>query len=179
MSQILVQGIGFAGVIFFVASYQIRSNRALFLCQTIGNLMFCIQFFFLDAVSGCLSLTLNILRNILLIKYNDWAWVRWKGWMWVFLAACAAVLFLTWSGPVSLLPFAAMTGSMIGYFTRNAQKIRLANLVCISPCWLLYDILVHSWGGILSETFTLTSILLSICRYGWKAMGDPDSDFQN
>ena len=47
----------------------------------------------------------------------------------------------------------------------------MSNLACASPCWLIYDILVGSWGGVLNESITLGSILLSIYRYGWKAMG--------
>ena len=36
MSEWLIQGIGFAAVAVFVLSYQIRSNRLLFLLQLIG-----------------------------------------------------------------------------------------------------------------------------------------------
>ena len=63
----------------FILSYQIKSNRWLFLLQLIGSAHFCLQFFLLDAFSGCLSLAVNILRNAMMMKYNDWKWVRWKG----------------------------------------------------------------------------------------------------
>lgn len=40
---------------------------------------------------------------------------------------------------------------------------------------LLYDVLVKSWGGALNEAVTLVSIIISIIRFGWKALdGDPD-----
>ena len=51
--------------------------------------------------------------------------------------------------------------------TRN---IRIANLAVNSPCMLLYDVLVKSWGGALNEAVTLVSIIISIIRFGWKAL---------
>ena len=73
----------------------------------------------------------------------------------------------TWDGWISLLPFASVGVTTVGYWTENAQKIRLSQLMG-SPCTLLYDVLVRSWGGALSETITLVSIIVSIFRFGWK-----------
>lgn len=178
MQEVLAQVFGALGVLAFILSYQIKSNRLLFAFQFMGCAMFCAQFFLLDALSGCLSLAVTMLRNVLMMKSKDWTWVRWKGWPAVFGGAFFAILLLTWAGPVSLLAFTASTVSTIGYWTNNAQKIRLANLACASPCWLVYDVIVGSWSGVLNEAITLGSILVSIYRYGWKAMGDPDSEFQ-
>ena len=44
VNEFVVQGIGFVGVALFILSYQIRSNRALFFCQMLGCIVFCIQF---------------------------------------------------------------------------------------------------------------------------------------
>ena len=178
MQDILIQAIGYIGALLFVLSYQIRSNRALFFCQILGSVLFCVQFFLLHALSGCLNLIVIMFRNALLMKYDTCPWVRWKGWTAILSAICTVILYFTWKGAISLLPFAALIGSNIGYWTNNAQKIRLSNLACASPCWLIYDVIVGSWGGVLNESITLGSILVSVYRYGWKAMGDPDSEFQ-
>ena len=37
-----------------------------------------------------------------------------------------------------------------------------------SPLWIVYDVLVGSWAGILDEAVTETSMLISILRFGWK-----------
>lgn len=59
-----------------------------------------------------------------------------------------------------------------GYLSDNARKIRAVNLFCCTPCWLMYNILTGSIGGVINETLGLCSILLSIYRYGWKYMGE-------
>ena len=170
MPEIIVQGIGFVAVAAFILSYQIKSNRRLFLLQLIGSALFCLQFFLLDAFSGCLSLAVNILRNALMMKYNDWEWVRRKGCPVIIAALFTAVLFFTWNGPVSLLAFAASVSSTFVYWTNSPRKIRMVNLICASPCWLIYDVIVHSWGGLLSESITLISILVSVFRFGWNGL---------
>ena len=170
MQDWFIQGIGFLAVAVFILSYQIKSNRRLFLLQLIGSALFCLQFFLLDAKSGCLSLAVNILRNALMMKYNDWKWVQ-KKWCPVLIALLfTGVLLLTWNGPVSLLAFAASVTSTFAYWTNSPRKIRTVNLVCASPCWLLYDVIVHSLGGILSESITILSILVSFIRFGWKGL---------
>ncbi|MDO5414737.1 MAG: YgjV family protein [Bacillota bacterium] len=78
MSDFIIQGIGFLGLVFFVVSYQIRSNRALFLCQLLGCIVFSIQLYLLGAYTGAIGLLINILRNLLLLKINDWQWIKSK-----------------------------------------------------------------------------------------------------
>lgn len=178
MQAVFVQAIGYTGVLIFILSYQVKSNRRLFLLQVLGSLTFCVQFLLLNAYSGCFNLIIDIIRNLMLIKYNDWKWIRWRGWVVVISAISAVGMFLTWEGMVSLLLFIAMVGSTMAYWTNNAGKIRLGNLLCASPCWMLYDALVGSWGGVANELITLGSILFSIYRYGWKVLGDENSEFQ-
>jgi len=178
MESILAQAVGFLAAALFILSYQVKSNRRLFLFQVAGSALFCLQFFLLGAASGCLSLAVNILRGMLLTKYNDWAWVRRKGLAFALCGVYGLILLLTWAGPISLLAFTASSVSTLGYWRNNARTIRLSNLLCASPCWLVYDVLIRSWGGVLNEAITIASILVSLVRFGWAALGDPDSDFQ-
>ncbi len=170
MNGWFIQGIGFAAVALFILSYQIRSNRWLFLLQLIGSALFCLQFLLLDAKSGCFSLAVNILRNALMMKYNDWNWVRNK-WCPAGIALMfTGVLILTWNGPVSLLAYAASVTSTFAYWSNSPRKIRMVNLVCASPCWLIYDVIVRSFGGIVSESITIVSIAVSFIRFGWAGL---------
>ena len=59
-------------------SYQIKSNRALFFCQMLGCIVFCAQFFIMGAYTGAISLIINIVRNVLLLKSNVWKWAKSK-----------------------------------------------------------------------------------------------------
>ena len=179
MDQLVIQSIGAVGIVLFILSYNIRSNRMLFLLQTLACGVFAVQFILLGALSGSATLIINMLRNAVLLKYNDWKWVRSKSTLAVFIAALGISAIFTWSGPASLLPVIGVSVSTIGYWTNNAQKIRLSQIACNSPCCLVYDAMIGSWAGVANEVITLTSIIVSIARYGWKTLGDPCSDWSN
>lgn len=172
MREVLIQGIGFVGVIFYIVSYQVKSNRGLYFCQILGSVSFTVQFILLGGIIGSLGLLITILRNFLLSRIEAWPWVKSKMVAAGIIVLSTAATLCTWDGWLNLLPWLAVTGSTIGYWTNNARTIRLSNLICSSPCWLLYDIAVGSIGGIVSELITLCSILVSIYRYGWKALGE-------
>ena len=171
IQTIIIQGIGFAGLALFALSFQIKSNKSLYLAQLLGNCMFGIQFLLLGQLTGCLSLFVLIIRNLLLMHYQECAWVRWKGWIALFSVFFIAILVFTWNGPISILPYLAVQVGTIMYWTNNARNLRLANLFCASPCWLVYDIIVGSIGGFLNESILMISIIVSIYRYGWKNLG--------
>lgn len=74
---VIAQIIGILGIICYICSYQIKSNKALYVVQLCGSLMFCIQFFLLGAITGCYSLIILMARNALLsvlvsIKRYGW-----------------------------------------------------------------------------------------------------------
>ena len=166
MSETLIQIIGFIAMAFFIISYQIRSNRTLFLCQLLGCCLFCLQFCIMGAYTGALGLLVNIARNVLLLKADDWPWVRRGTTLLGIILLLLVMTVYTWAGWISLLPFISVAVTCVGYWTDNAQKIRLSQLIG-SPCTLLYDLMIGSWGGVLSETITLLSIIISIFRFGW------------
>lgn len=176
MSDIIIQIIGFIGVAFFIASYQLRSNRGLFLFQLLGCIVFTVQFFLMGAYTGALSLIVNILRNLLLLKINDWKWVKSKVTLLMIIAMLLAITAYTWAGWMSILPFISVAVTSIGYWTNNAQKIRLSQMIG-SPCTLVYDALIHSWGGVLNESIALISIAVSIMRFGWENLGREATEF--
>lgn len=168
MNNIIIQAIGFLALLAFIISYQIRSNRALFLVQMAGVVLFALQFMLLGAYSGCLSLLLTAIRNIMMSKYEEIGWIRNKLCPVIICVLFAVILVFTWTGPISLLAFIASAVSTMYYWTNDARKLRFANLLVSSPCWIIYDLIVGSIGGVISESFTMISIVVSIYRFGLK-----------
>ncbi|MCI5547896.1 MAG: YgjV family protein, partial [Clostridiales bacterium] len=86
----------------------------------------------------------------------------------IICAMQLAALALTWSGWVSILPVAANIAATLGGYTHNPRKIRIAGMFVNSPLWIVYDLCVGSWAGLLNEAVTEGSMILSIVRFGWK-----------
>lgn len=44
-----------------------------------------------------------------------------------------------------------------------------------SPLWIIYNILVGSWAGIMDEIVSEISRITSIVRYGWENLGNVEN----
>ena len=170
----LVQLIGFLGTALFFLSYQCKSSKNLFRVQLLSYLCYTVHLLLLGAVTGGVSYLINTFRSFCLGSSRKFARSR-RMCTAICLSQVAAMVF-TWSGWISVLPVAANIAATLAGYTHNGQKIRLAGMLINSPLWILYDILVGSWAGILDEVVTEGSILLSIARYGWKALGEAEPE---
>ena len=132
MIKLIANGFGVLSTLCFIISFQVKSNKGLFIIQSIANVFYGVQFFLLGARGGLFNMGMQILRNILLCKYN------------------------------------------VTFWTNSAKWLRLGELICVSPAWLLYDFISGAYGGVLTELVILGSVVVSIIRFGWKGLDDPD-----
>ena len=166
MKFILIQGIGFLGTILFFFFFFFKSNKTLFRVQFASYLCYTVHLLMLGATTGGISYILNTVRSFCLGSKHGFLKGKWMCWMICILQVAA--LYFTWGGWWSILPVAANIASTIGGYTYNARKIRVAGMFINSPLWIVYDIIVGSWAGILDELVSEASMILSIYRYGWK-----------
>lgn len=164
-NHIFIQVIGFVGTVLFFVSFQYKNNKNLFRVQFLSYLFYTIHLILLGALTGGISYIINTFRSLCL--GSRWEFAQRKE-MCVFICLLQiAALYFTWSGWISILPVAANIATTIGGYTHNARKIRLAGMLINSPLWIIYDVIVGSWAGILDEAVSEASMVLSIIRYGW------------
>lgn len=161
-----IQLIGVAGTLLFFLSYQCRNNRNLFRVQLLSYLFYTAHLLLLGALTGGVSYMINTLRSFCL--GSRWKFAHSQGMCAIICAMQLAALALTWSGWVSILPVAANIAATLGGYTHNPRKIRIAGMCINSPLWIVYDLCVGSWAGLLDEAVTEGSMILSIVRFGWK-----------
>ena len=178
MMFVITQSFGIVSTILFLLSYQVKSNKGLYLLQAAGCGTFALQYLLLGAYSGCLSQIFVIVRNLMLSRYNQWSWVRYKGWVPIFIAFALVITCFTWNGPLSIIPLIVMVSGTIGLWTNNAGLIRLVGLTFISPPWIIYNCMIGAYSAIINEVLVIVFVLSSIARFGWKQMIDTESEFQ-
>ena len=163
---IFIQAIGFLGTILFFLSFQCKSNKKLFRVQFISYLCYTVHLLMLGAITGGISYILNTVRSFCLGSKNAFLKEKWM--CGIICILQVATLLFTWQGWWSILPVAANIASTIGGYTYNARKIRIAGMFVNSPLWIVYNVLVGSWAGILDEIVSEASMIISVYRYGWK-----------
>ena len=160
---ILVQGIGFVGVISTLVAYQCKQYKWIIGLRTLNELAFTVQYLFLGAYTGVAVGVLGCVRNGIFLHLNR----RGKStrlWRGVFCLVFVVASLLTWSGFKSILTAVAKVASTISYGSPNPRLIRLVTL-CSSTCWLIYNSYVASAAGVLGELVTLTSVVVGIVRF--------------
>jgi len=171
--DLFVQAVGFAGTILFFLSFQCRKNQNLFRVQLLSYLCYTTHLLMLGAVTGGVSYILNLVRSFCLGSNN--AYLKGMQMCRIICALQVMTLLFTWDGWWSILPVAANIASTIGGYTHNPRKIRIAGMFINSPLWIVYDILVGSWAGVLDELISELSMAVSIFRYGWKKLDSVES----
>ena len=168
MKFIIAQAIGFIGTGLLILSYQCKNNNKLFFMQMCANVAYIIHFILLNALTGSVAIAIGLVRNALLCSGTKFS----KNKIWpVLITICYIVsTIMTWKDYFSIFPCIAMIAPTIAGWTFNAVKIRLANLLFNSPCWLIYDLYTMSMSGVVCEAFSLCSIIVSFMRYGFNEL---------
>ena len=164
MDHIAAQAVGLLATALGVVSLQCKHPRSLLLCQMSGNVAFVIHYLMLGAYTACVGQVILIF-NILMICGKSDAKARWKGWKWVFSILSLVTCIATWQDRFSILPCAASLVTILTNWSFHGMTIRLGKLCLSCPGWIIYDIHVGSYSGILCELIAMGSALLAILRY--------------
>lgn len=172
MVKIIAQAISIVAMVAMILSFQIKKQRTLIIVNSIGAALFCASYFMLGAIMGGLLNAINVIKGIIysnkkLFKSEHPAYVIAFG----VLAVVSYVLtFTVFAKPltaknviIELLPVVGVVLQTISFAKKDARSVRFLNLA-ISPCWLVYNSVCHSIGGIISEIFCLSSTVIGIVR---------------
>lgn len=82
----------------------------------------------------------------------------------ICLIACVIVGMLTWISTVSLLSITDETIVSVACGFKKLKYVRYVSLIG-SLCWLIYDSVYFSIGGIITEVFAILSIIIETVRF--------------
>jgi len=169
VKDIIAQIFGIIGLVVIASSFQCKKNKNFFLMQSIGSLAFIINFFLINAYAGALFNITNLLRGLLFAKEDKKAWKL--ALLLVLYTACFAFsVFLIWGDWfmifIAALPFLGLVPMTVLMWMADGKHIRYFQVSFMSPAWIVHNIFNFSLGGILCETFSMVSTIISFIRYG-------------
>ncbi|MGF1726825.1 YgjV family protein [Photobacterium nomapromontoriensis] len=151
------QGLGLVSFVLGISTFYQKNDRRLKLMMVVFNLNHMVHYLLLGAVTSAVSAMLSACRSGLSIKYKS------KRLAYCFIA-CNIVIGLNIAEQlVDLLPIIGTSIGTYAMFCLNGIKMRLAFLVG-ATVWLINNIVVGSWGGILLESTLLTVNIITIYR---------------
>ncbi len=170
--NIFAQLIGILAMSANIVSYQFKSKRGLLTCQLVGSVLFSVNMFLLDAIMGGILNIVGILRAIVYMnkeRFGNHIRLINSGFMLLYALSYVAVFTVFKKEPsffnlvIELLPIIGMSVMTVGFSGRSARTIRLCGWIN-SPCWLIYNCVNASIGGILCEAISLVSAISAYVR---------------
>ena len=166
MQQIAAQVVGFIAMALCIGCFQCKSKNTLLAMQLAGNAVFILHYMMLGAFSGCASLILLVLSNLMLLfRLQGRSWARGWGWRWIFSGLTVLVGLATWENLFSLLPCAASVAFILTNWTCKEKIMRLGKVLLVGPGWITYNLYVQSWSGMISEGIGMCSALVALYQY--------------
>jgi hypothetical protein len=140
---ILGQAFGIFALICTVVSMQLKKHRPLMILQTASEAFIVAQYLVKSAVTGALMSSVSFFRDLIFTHYGKKRAPFWI--LLVIYAIMTGLTILSWSGPLSLLPY---VGSIIYAYTiwyGKVKWIRLGNAVGNSP-YLVYTFVTGNYA---------------------------------
>ena len=156
------QIIGFVGLAFAVAAFQINDRTRIIIFQAASFFVFAVHFYLLGALSGAVLQLLGVLRNYFYVKYrNKYSFPIIPI---LFIMLFSLSVALTWEGLSSLLPMLGMIAGAVAFWQKDPKIIRRINLFG-PPLWFIYSFINNSYSGMMVMGFIFASVSIAIIRY--------------
>ena len=165
--EIIAQILGFLTILLGILAYQVKTDKQLLVVNLLDCGVFAAHYFLLGAIPGAVLNTVGVLRS-LVYYHKDKSFYKPRLFPVIF-----AVLMLSlgiWSsvaagdGIYASLVIAGLVINTLCLSFKSAQHIRISVLITC-PMVLIYDVIVHSWGGAVYESVAIVSAIIGIIRY--------------
>lgn len=164
MDPLIIQIIGFFGLLFVVISFQKNKRSFTLLSQLVAASFFTVHFFLLNAfTAAAMNLTSASRAYVFNLRESN-KWINSPITMYMFIALFWIAGLLTWQGLISILPILSMTLECFALWSRDTRRLRWIFLSA-RPGWMIYNYLVGSYAGLATEAFIVGSLGLAIIRF--------------
>ena len=157
---IVGQILGFIYLIIFVISFQFKKLETLMKIRIVSKIIATLHYLFLSAYSGAVSQFISIFPNYFSYKYQG---QKNKIIAFLFIIIFFISGILTYQNIYDTLPIIGSILTVIAIFQTNTKYVRLFQLI-ISPFFLVYNIVSHSYAGIIMEILVVISCLIGMMR---------------
>lgn len=158
---IVGQILGFIYLIIFVISFQFKKLETLMKIRIVSKIIATLHYLFLSAYSGAVSQFISIFPNYFSYKYQGQKKNKIIAFLFIIIFFISGIL--TYQNIYDTLPIIGSILTVIAIFQINTKYVRLFQLI-ISPFFLVYNIVSHSYAGIIMEILVVISCLIGMMR---------------
>lgn len=160
----LAQLFGIVGLIILILSFQKNSKEKLLKYQVFSSLFFSIQYFCLNAISGCLMNAMTLVRNIIFRRFKNKVPIIY---LIIIVILMIILSIFSYNGVISLLPTIGVILYSIAIWQDNLTITRITEIIgCI--LFIIYNIKVVAISGLITTIIEMLSAIVGIYRFDIK-----------
>ena len=157
--DILVWIFGVGAMISLFAGYQQKTRVGLLAAKLCADAFWVAHYLCLGALAGMIPNFVGIFREIVFINRKRHRWASLAVWPIFFIAFNWVLGFSTFDSAIDLLPITASTAVTAVLWIDRPVLTKII-LVPVSLSFLIYDVFVGSYIGIVNESIGIASIIL-------------------
>lgn len=177
MKLILAQIFSILGCVAMIISNNQKSRKKILFFLFFDNLFYFLQYIMLDAYTGAFSNLISLFRTVLFNKKSDTKFYKKNYALYLVLLLHLLIGIITFDGIKSLFPMVASISYAIVLYQDNTKKIRLGTSLMLLM-WVIYNIFVQAYVGVLTESILLLASIIAIIRFDIKK-GDKNNGYEN
>jgi hypothetical protein len=154
---------GYVAAIVSLSAYAMRQDKMMKTGVGIGLLLWALHYTMLSAWTASATCLLIASRQVLTLIAPAMSATARRTTAVSYCIVFTAVLWLTWAGPVSLLPWISALNATYAYFYLGGIRLR-AQVMLSTSLWLLNAAVLGSIGGIAMNIVSLGISLWTIAR---------------
>lgn len=159
MEYIIIGNIfGIIGLIYSAVAYHKKEKKDILKLLIISNSLSLIQYMFLQAYTGCITIIISIIRNIIALKKKD---KNENIILAIFIILYIVMGIITYNSIFSILPIIASIIYVIGIWNGNENIIRKTGLINMY-LWLIYSISTFAVAGAIQNIILIISTHIAI-----------------
>lgn len=139
--------------------YQQKSRKKILFCKLSADIFWVLHYLCLGGFAGLIPNAVGIFRELIFINRENKKWANSILWPILFIAINWCLGFRTFYSLFNLLPILASTFVTVSLWINNPKLTKTIS-VPVSVAFMIYNIYIGSYVGVLNEAIAIFSIIL-------------------
>ena len=161
VTLIIAQAFGFIGFIISLLAFHKKKKEKILRNMILSNIFDLIHYLLLGAYSGCITKLLAIFRNSFVILKDKFKTLSSNIFLYIFILLYVISGIWTFENIWSIFPIISALIYAVAIWKGNELTLKEAAFIGYF-LWLIYNILVSSVSGILSNIVSIYSLFIAI-----------------
>ncbi len=157
--NLITQLLGIGAMVSLFLIYQQKERKNIIICKLSADLFWIAHYFLLGASAGIIPNFVGVFRELVFYNRNSKKWA--SHWLWtvVFISANLILGICNFDVWYDIVPIIASSFVTVSLWINNPDLTKIISIP-VSVAFLIYDIFVGSYVGIINESIAICSIIL-------------------